>query len=187
MEIAQVQTGPTTALRVYTLSPILDHMSRLHRSLGFLAPLLAGGQLAGAQTATQSVGFQVNAINQLSISGSPSLSLTMAPDGPSAASATSTASASWSVTTNQSGAKVVANIAAPMPAGVTLSVNLSAPPGARSAGMRSLTTSDVDLVTGVSRLKAAGLGLTYQLDATSAAGRVPPDSRLVTFTITGGV
>jgi hypothetical protein len=141
---------------------------------------------AMAQTATQTVTFQVDAINQISVSGSPALDINSAVAGSAPTSATSSGN-SWAVTTNQTGAKITGSIASNMPAGLTLSATLGAPAGATSAGKQALTSTAVDLVTSITMLNAGGLGLTYQLDATAAAGVVTSGTRLVTFTITGGV
>lgn len=148
--------------------------------------LLAGAaSAASAQTATQTVTFQVDAINQIAFSGSPSLVINTATAGvdPSAA----TAAATWAVTTNQTGAKVTASIGSAMPAGVSLTVNLAAPTGATSAGAQALSTTAVDLVTGLTKVAQGTLGVTYSLTATAAAGVVSSTSRTVTYTITGGV
>lgn len=148
--------------------------------------LLAGAaSAASAQTATQTVTFQVDAINQVAFSGSPSLVINTATAGvdPTAA----TAAATWAVTTNQTGAKVTASIGSAMPAGVTLSVNLSAPTGATSAGAQALSTTAVDLVTGITKIAQGSLGVSYSLTASAAAGVVASTSRTVTYTITGGV
>ena len=59
--------------------------------------------------------------------------------------------------------------------------------GGTSAGLKSLSTSAVDLVTGITKLNESGLSLSYQLDATSAAGVITSTTRIVTYTITGGV
>src|SRR5882672_4488457 len=88
---------------------------------------------AQAQTATQTVTFQVDAINQVSVSGSPSLIINTASAGGAPTSATSAGHA-WAVTTNQTGAKITASIGSAMPTGLTLSTNLSAPSGANSLG-----------------------------------------------------
>jgi hypothetical protein len=141
---------------------------------------------AFAQTATQIVTFQVNAINQISVAGAPSLTITTAVAGSAPTSVTNNVS-TWAVTTNQSTAKITGSLSAAMPAGLTLSANLGAPAGATSAGLTALTATAVDLVTGITKLNASGLGLTYQLDATSAAGVVSSSTRTVTYTITGGV
>lgn len=140
---------------------------------------------ASAQTATQSVTIAVNAINQIAFTGSPSLTITTATAGSNPTSATD-ASATWAVTTNQTGAKITGSIASAMPAGVTLSVSLAAPAGGSSAGSQALGTTAVDLVTGITKLAQSGLGVTYTLGATAAAGVVASTSRVVTYTITGG-
>lgn len=140
---------------------------------------------AGAQTATQTVTFQVDAINQIAFAGSPSLVINTATAGSDPAAVS--AAATWSVTTNQTGAKVTASLNSAMPAGVTLSVSLTAPTGGTSAGAQSLGVTAVDLVTGITRIAQGSLGVSYSLSATAAAGVVASTSRTVTYTITGGV
>jgi len=153
------------------------------RILATLA-LLGAATAASAQTATQVVTFQVDAINQIAFSGSPSLVVNTATAGSNPTASTS--AASWAVTTNQTGSKITASIGSNMPAGLTLSVNLAAPAGASSAGAQSLSTVAVDLVTTITMLAQGALGVTYTLDATAAAGVVASTSRTVTYTITGG-
>jgi hypothetical protein len=41
-------------------------------------------------------------------------------------------------------------------------------------------------VTSITKLKQSAIGLTYQLDATAAAGKFVSATRTVTYTITGG-
>jgi hypothetical protein len=147
--------------------------------------LFASAGVAGAQSATQTVTFQVSAINQVSVTGSPSLTITTAAAGSTPTPATD-ASATWAVTTNQSTAKITASIPTAMPTGLTLSANLTAPTGATSAGLKALGVTAVDMVTNVTKVAQGALGITYQLDATLAAGVVASGSRLVTYTITGG-
>ena len=141
---------------------------------------------ASAQTATQTVTFQVDAINQIGVTGAPTMAITAAVAGNAPTSVTA-AGNTWAVTCNQSTAKVTASIGSAMPAGVTLSANLGAPAGATSAGLKALSTTAVDVVTGITKLNATGLSLSYQLDATSAAGVITSTTRVVTYTITGGV
>ena len=144
----------------------------------------AAATTAHAQTATQSVGFEVQAISQIAFTGSPSLVISSATAGSAPTSATG--SATYAVTTNETNQKITAEIDSDMPSGVTLSVNLAAPSGASSAGAVSLGTAAQDVVTGISTLNASGLSVGYTLSATSAAGVVPADSRTVTYTITAG-
>ena len=141
---------------------------------------------AAAQTATQTVTFQVDAINQIGVTGSPTMAITAAVAGSAPTSVTS-AGNTWAVTCNQTGAKITASIGVAMPAGVTLSATLGAPAGAASAGIKALGTAAVDMVTGITKLNSSGLALTYQLDATAAAGVITSTTRVVTYTITGGV
>jgi DNA-binding response OmpR family regulator len=148
--------------------------------------LMAAAVSAKAQTATQTVTFQVDAINQVAVSGAPSLHITAAVAGGAPTTATSSGN-TWAVTTNQSGAKITASIGSAMPTGVTLSANLAAPAGATTGGLLALGTTAVDMVTSITKLNASSLALTYQLDATSAAGVISSTTRVVTYTITGGV
>ena len=150
-----------------------------------LAALLIGASSAAAQTATQTITFQVDAINQIAFAGTPSLVINTATAGPAPTAAT--AGATWAVTTNQSGAKITASIGSNMPAGLTLTADLAAPTAAgSSAGAQALSTVAVDVVTGITKLAEGGLSVTYSLTATAAAGVVSSTTRTVTYTITGG-
>ncbi|HEX2188414.1 MAG TPA: hypothetical protein VHG51_05920 [Longimicrobiaceae bacterium] len=140
---------------------------------------------AAAQTATQTVSYEVQAINQLSVSGSPSLVISSAPAGSAPTSAT--ASGSYAVTTNQTGKKITAELDNDLPSGVTLSVTLAAPTGAISVDGVSLSTTPASVVTGIGTVNESGLSVSYELAATVAAGVVPASSRTVLFTITDGV
>ena len=79
------------------------------RILATMALLAGAASAASAQTANQTVTFQVDAINQIAFVGSPSLVINTATAGSNPTSAT--AAATWAVTTNQSGAKITASIA----------------------------------------------------------------------------
>jgi len=154
-------------------------------TLRALALLAVTATAAQAQTATQTVTFAVNAINQIAFTGAPSLTIITAVAG-SAPTSVTDATSTWAVTTNQTGAKITASIAAAMPTGLTLSASLAAPAGATSAGFVALSTTAVDVVTVITKLAQGSLGVSYRLAATAAAGVVASDTRLVTYTITGG-
>jgi hypothetical protein len=154
-------------------------------SLGALVAV-AAVSTASAQTATQTVTFQVSAINQIAVTGTPSLVINAATAGSAPTSVTSSGN-TWSVTTNQTGASITASIPTAMPAGLTLSANLTAPAGATSTGLTALGTTAVNVITGITKLNSAALALSYQLDATAAAGVIGSATRVVTYTITGGV
>jgi hypothetical protein len=146
----------------------------------------AATSAAAQTTATQTVTFQVDAINLVGVTGTPTLAITTGVAGSAPTSVTSSGN-TWAVTTNQTGAKITASIASNMPAGLTLSATMGAPAGASSAGAKTLSTVAQDMVTTITKLNASGLSLSYQLDATAAAGVVTSTTRVVTFTITGGV
>jgi hypothetical protein len=153
--------------------------------LATIAFLAGSSAVAAAQTtATQTVTFQVDAINQIAFSGSPSLVISTATAG--SAPTAVTAGATWAVTTNQTGAKITASINSAMPAGLTLSANLAAPAGGTSAGAQNLGTTSVDVVTGITKVAQGAMSVTYSLSATAAAGVVSSTTRTVTYTITGG-
>ena len=154
------------------------------RILSTIALVVSAAGAASAQTATQTITFQIDAINQIAFSGSPSLVINTATAGSNPTGAT--AVATWAVTTNQTGAKITASIGSNMPAGLTLSVNVTAPAGATSAGSLALSTTAVDLVTSITKLAQGSMAVSYSLSATAAAGVVSSTTRTVTYTITGG-
>src|ERR1051326_8299677 len=99
--------------------------------------VIAAAASAAAETATQTVTLQSDAINQVAVTGTPSLTITAAVAGGAPTSVTSSGN-TWAVTTNQTGAKITASIGSAMPTGVTLSANLSAPSGGTSVGLTAL-------------------------------------------------
>lgn len=139
---------------------------------------------ASAQTATQVVSYEVTAINEISVSGSPSLVINDATPGSGLTSAT--AGGTYAITTNETNRKVTAHINSNMPSGVTLSVELAAPTGGTSTGAVNLSTVPADVVTGVSNVNESGLSISYELSATVAAGVVAAGNKTVTYTITAG-
>jgi len=151
---------------------------------GAVASLVPFGD-AGAQTATQVVRFEVNAVNQIGVSGAPApLVINTATPGSAPASITA-GGTSYAITTNEANKKITASVDQPLPAGVTLEVQLAAPSGAASANYVSLGTSSADLVTGISSISAASLPITYRLSATPAV-QMSAQARTVTFTIVSG-
>ena len=151
------------------------------------ALLFAGAAVTGAyagSSATQTLTYEVQAIDELAVS-SPTVSLTVnSATAGSAPNSVSDSSTSYSITTNETNRKITGQLSSDMPAGVTLAVSLAAPSGASSAGTQQLSSSPVDLVTGISTLNETGKTIAYTLSATSAAGVVPSASKTVTLTIT---
>lgn len=149
--------------------------------------ILSIGQSAFAgPTATQTVTYEVQAINELSVSAATaSLTVSSATAG-SAPNVATDASTSYAITTNETNRKITGAINSNMPSGVTLSATLAAPTGGSSGGKLALSTVAVDLVTGISTLNESGKSISYELAATSAAGVVASATKTVTLTITAG-
>ena len=80
--------------------------------------------------------------------------------------------------------KVTGQLNAAMPAGVTLTITLSAPTGATSNGPVALDATARDLVGNITNLTAEVETITYTLSATAAAGVVTAQTRTVTLTVT---
>ena len=149
-----------------------------------LAVSVLAARDASAQTATQTVSYEVAAVDQISVSGSPSLVVNAATAGNALTSAT--ASGTYAVTTNGADRKITASIDSNLPTGVTLTVTLGAPTGATSAGAVTLGTTAQDVVTGISTVNESGLAIDYGLSASITAGVVPAGNRTVTYTVTAG-
>ena len=159
---------------------------KLHSKSLLLAAAAVLGSAIGVNagpSATQDVSFTVAAINEISVSGTPSLTVNSATAG--SAPTAVTANATYAITTNESNRKITGAINSAMPSGLTLSATLGAPSGASSAGKQPLGTTAVDLVTGISTLNETGKSITYELEATSAA-QPQSGTRTVTLTITAG-
>lgn len=136
-----------------------------------------------AATATTTATFEVDAINEIALAGTPPVLTVNAAVAGAAPTAVTSALQTYAVTTNQT-AKISAALDSDMPGGVTLTLTMAAPTGATSVNAVALTAASQDLVTGITGLNESGLSLTYGLSATAAAGVVASSSKTVTYTIT---
>jgi hypothetical protein len=156
---------------------------RFAAALAVTATALAAHD-ASAQSDDQTVTYEVAAVDQISVSGSPSLVINAATAGSGLTSVT--ASGSYAITTNGTGRKITAELDTDMPDDVTLTVSLAAPSGATSAGTVTLDATARDVVTGITEVNQSGLSVSYGLSATVTAGVVPQGNKTVTYTITAG-
>ncbi|MDB6056442.1 MAG: hypothetical protein JWO95_286 [Verrucomicrobiales bacterium] len=155
-------------------------------SLIALGLIGSGLCVMAGNTAQQTVSFEVQAINEISVSGNPGALVISTATAGNAPDGVQDSSTSYAITSNESDRKITAQIDTAMAAGTTLKVNLAAPTGATSAGDVVLGTSASDVVCGISTLNESGKSITYKFNATSAAGVVSSDSKTVTFTVTAG-
>jgi hypothetical protein len=79
--------------------------------------------------------------------------------------------------------KIVAQINAAMPAGVTLGVKLTGASGGISQGVVSLTTTPKDVVLATTPAYYANVNVAYTVTANVSAGVVAATSRTVTYTL----
>lgn len=155
-----------------------------------LTAVLATGLVLGVSesvsagsTATQTITYEVKAINELSVSGPPA-SIVINTANAGAEPDTLSKSTTYAITTNET-KKITGKLNENMPAGVTLKIKLAAPTGGSSPTLPvTLTDGEADLVTGVSRIAETGLVVTYTLSATAEAGTIALNSsKSVTLTI----
>jgi hypothetical protein len=145
-----------------------------------------GATAVNAQnTASHDVTYEVQAINKISLAGTPSLTISTAVAGSAPTAVTS--GATYAITTNESNRKITAEIDSDMPTGLALTVEVEAPAGSGlSLGPVVLSSSAEAVVTGISKLNESGLDIEYGLSATSAAGVFDSDTRTVTYTVAAG-
>jgi len=96
-----------------------------------------------------------------------------------------TGASTYAIATTEANHKIVAQLDANMPSGLTLSAVVAAPAGGISAGPISLTRDAADVVTGIGAVSQSGLPIMYTVQANAA----PPTStrRTVVFTIIAGM
>jgi hypothetical protein len=146
--------------------------------------LLAFGWAMAANTDNQTVTLQVDAINEIAVSGDPgALVVNTATAGGEPDTATDN-STDYDITTNESSKRITGVLDSAVPANTELYIFLVAPTGASSAGDVLLTTSAADLVTGISTLAESNHTITYKFYASVAAGTVGSTTRTVTLTLT---
>jgi len=144
------------------------------------------GIAQAANTANQTVLYQVTDINAISVSGNPGTLIMNAATAGALPDAVSDSSTSYSVTTNGTTKKITAKIDSAMPTDLALKVFLTAPnvSGASAIGA-VLTTAEADVVTGIGPVVASDLTIRYELHP---AGTTPPTptsgTKTVTFTLT---
>jgi len=161
---------------------------KAHRSVkpavsGWVLATFIGGSLEvmAGSTADQTVQLTVDALHQITVSGPASLHITTVVAGQAPTPATDAAT-TYSITSNDGIKKITAKINMAMPQGMVLSATAVAPAGGESRGKQCLSSEPVDLMDNVLKVSETQ-GLTYELTATAAAGKLSATTRTVTFTI----
>lgn len=155
---------------------------------GFLGLLSTAAMAASSDTLT--VNYSVAAINELDITAA-SVTLAVSTATAGAQPSQATASTTYGITTNEASKKITCNLDTAMATGLTLKVTAAAPTGATSAGAVDISAATAlapaTLVTGITKVAASGLALSFTLDATVAAGVVASSTKTLTMTIVAGV
>lgn len=160
------------------------------KQLNILFIVVLSLQFAGLAMSDNSdtiiINYEVAEIGEINVNGSISLTIDSATAGQAPDDAVD--SATYDITTNGTNKKITGRLGtANMPDGVTLSLNMSAPFGSGSSkGYVELTSTDADLVTGVTKVAESGLDMMFRLSASVAAGIVAPANEMVILTITDG-
>ncbi len=79
--------------------------------------------------------------------------------------------------------RIAAQLDSPMPPGTALTLQMSPSAGAISLGPVALDMAPRDIVVNIDKDNGSTLGMTYVFSATAAAGVIPLQSRIVTFTM----
>lgn len=153
-----------------------------------LGLVVLGSGMASAQTSdTATVTYEVQAVTLLDLDGSGSVVINTGTVGVSLTDAIDSSGVTYDITNNagDNSKKLVGKVSAAPTSPTVLSVNVTAPSGATSAGYIDLTTTDQDLVTAIDNVQASGVAIAFKLHSTVAAGVVSSASPTFTMTIVG--
>lgn len=135
----------------------------------------------GAQVATSAVTFNFLEINEIAVTGTPTLTISTAVAGQQPLPVTD-ATSRYAVSTNGTNKRITASINKAMPASTTLEIRLAIPGSGTSLGYVMLSTMPADVVTGINASASSNRTVTYRFSATTDAG-VVSDSCTVTLTL----
>ena len=139
--------------------------------------------MANDDTLSQMLLFSVETINEFGPITGPSPLFHLKKrrgEGSRSIQATNT----YALSTNELNKKITGMLNEEMPQGTVLSVNLTAPNGARSTGTQPLSTIPVDLVIEVSEVNEEGLPIVYLFQVAPDTHSVPMTTRVVIYTLT---
>jgi len=155
--------------------------SLLVAALVGLILIFAGG--ASAQTATQVVSFTVASFQQITVGPGPIALDIVAWTGADDNLTPATGSSTYSILQNVGVSRITAQLNSDVPAGTTLEVQLTPGPAkGSSAGYQTLTSTAVNVVTGIPRCTDNARAIDYRFSANASAGPIS-GNRTVTYTL----
>jgi hypothetical protein len=141
-----------------------------------------------AQTATQVVTFSVVSSSVMAIGNDAAAVPSPAPAlGRKTRTSAMVVGTTYAVATNEANQKISASLDVAVPSSLSLSVALDAPRGASSRGLRTLSTTATDVVTGITGSEGAPLPMRYEWNGSASGSARALRNRVVTYTITAGL
>ena len=138
--------------------------------------------LAG-NAAAQSVSYEVVEVSQLTVAGSPTLTINNTNSGAGSGLLSVTGIGTYDITTNATNKKITAALDLAMASDVALTVAFTAPTVGTSAGAVALTAVAQDVVTGITEVDETAIPISYTLSADVTAGIVASTTRTLTYTL----
>ena len=139
---------------------------------------------AYAQVDTNTVTYSVSQVSLVNIAGDVTLTVNAGTAGTGLTSAT--ANTTYAITNNYitSGVKITGSLNSNMPANTTLKLAVSAPAASgTTGGVKILSTTAQDLVTGIGAVNETGLNMAFTLEATVDAGVISSSTKTLTLTL----
>ncbi|MFH1452376.1 MAG: hypothetical protein ABIH00_00115 [Armatimonadota bacterium] len=144
---------------------------------------MSAAAFAGS-TDTQTVYFEIDAINEVAFGADITLTIDTATAG-SEPDSDGNISLTYAITTNETaGKKLTGALNANMPSNTLIRATLVAPSTGATAGEVTLNSTAQSLVTSIETVAQSGISYTVALAATVAAGLPADGSRVLTFTLT---
>jgi hypothetical protein len=171
----------------------IHRISTLAAAIGFAFG--SGSIFADTDVAGQTVGYQVDEVALISVSGNPADLIITTSVGDAAGALlqdVTDTSTTWAITSNKGtdGKKLTAVLSGNMPAHTELFLTVAAPTGGVSGGKMPLNTRAdgvalpaIDVVTAIDPVAESGKTITYTFSADVEAGVVVNADATVTFTL----
>ncbi|MFH1452504.1 MAG: hypothetical protein ABIH00_00810 [Armatimonadota bacterium] len=143
---------------------------------------MSAAAFAGS-TDTQTVYFEIDAINEIAFDADETLTINAATAGsePDEDSVV----CKYAITTNDTtGKKITGALNVNMPTATMINIETDAPSTGSTAGEKTLNTTAQDLVTSIETVAQSSINYTLYLDANVNAGLPADGSRVITFTLT---
>jgi hypothetical protein len=145
--------------------------------------ILTGSTAFASSTTDQIITTQIDAINEISITGNPQALLISDFTPGIEWMYKNDTNTSYAITTNETDRKITCEIDEDMSTNTNLKVTLAAPTGWSRSLQVALSTTPASLATG-GPIAQSGLLITWLFEANTDAGIITESQRTATFTIT---